>query len=73
MVDNSDWTEEGMDARLQERTEAKKSKSRERCEKEAMIAEEERKDPNACEMKRIKGLHTSRGGGKKDVWRKKNE
>lgn len=24
MVDNSDWTEEGMDARLQERTEAKK-------------------------------------------------
>lgn len=45
MVDNSDWTEEGMDARLQERTEAKKSKSRERCEKEAMIAEEERKEP----------------------------
>lgn len=45
MVDNSDWTEEGMDARLQERAEAKKSKSRERCEKEAMIAEEERKEP----------------------------
>lgn len=22
--------------------------------------EEEREDPNACEMKRIKGLHTSR-------------
>lgn len=46
MVDNSDWTEEGMDARLQERTEAKKSRrSREKCEKEAMIAEEERKEP----------------------------
>lgn len=44
MVDNSDWTEEGMDARLQERT-GKKSKSRERCEKEAIIAEEERKEP----------------------------
>lgn len=27
-----------------------------RCEKE------EREDPNACEMKRIKGLHTSRRG-----------
>lgn len=35
-----------------------------RCEKEATEAEEEREEPNACEMKRIKGLRTSRSGRK---------
>lgn len=49
-----------------------KESRRWRYEKEAVEAEEERKDPNACEMKRIKGLHTS-SRGKKDVWGKKND
>lgn len=52
----------GMDVRLGWRTEAEGNEVKERrswrCEKE------ERKDPNACEMKRIKGLHTSRRGRK---------
>lgn len=41
--------------------EGRKEGRRWRCEKEA---EEERDDPNACEMKRIKGLRTSRRGRK---------
>lgn len=36
--------------------------ARRRVEREGRNAEEEREDPNACEMKRIKGLHTSRRG-----------
>ncbi len=75
MVDNSDWREGGMDVRLRWREQRQKNKHkggakewnesrRWRCEKEATEAEEERKDPNACEMKRIKGLHTSRRGRK---------
>lgn len=45
----------------EERKEGRKEGRRWRCEKEA---EEERDDPNACEMKRIKGLRTSRRGRK---------
>lgn len=41
-----------------------KGRRRWRCEKEATVVEEEREEPNACEMKRIKGLHTSRSGRK---------
>lgn len=64
MPDNSDWGEEDGHARLRWRIEAKnkwkeggkEGTERRRCENEAT----EVRTPNACEMKRIKGFHTSR-------------
>lgn len=39
--------------------------------REAILVDEEREDPNACEMRRIKGLQTSRRGGE-GLWGMKN-